>query len=123
MYILDTLTEIGFYRVGLMFKSMVTVVCIFVPIMITIMCMIDVYQIVYKPDEARPQVKKIVDRVIAGLIVFIIPSIINYSMSLVDGYKKDTLLKYYEGASKEKIEQLKIQYEKEQVAEKNKREA
>ncbi len=125
MFILDTLNEISFYRVGLVFKSGVNIVCIVVPLLIIILCMIDIFQIVYKPstDEAKVQIKKSADRIIAGLIIFIIPSVINYTMSLVNGYQKDTLFKYYEGASKEKIEQLRIQYDKEQEAERNKKEA
>ncbi|MBQ4031464.1 MAG: D-alanyl-D-alanine carboxypeptidase family protein [Bacilli bacterium] len=123
MLILDTLSEISFYRLGLIFKSIVNVVCIFVPLMIAILCFSDIYKIVFKPDEAKENVKKAFDRIIAGLIIFIIPSTINYTMSLIDGYQPDTLLKYYNGASKEKIEQLKIQYNQEQTAAANKREA
>ena len=123
MILLDTLTDISFYRVGLIFKSLVNIVCIFVPIMITILCMYDVYKIVVKPDDAKPQIKKVVDRIIAGLIIFIVPTIVNYTTSLINGYQQDTLLKYYDGASKEKIEQLQKQYNQELQAEKNKKEA
>jgi len=121
MLILDTLNEIGLYRVGLIFKSLVNVICIFIPILITILCIIDVFTIVMKPNEARAQIKTVVDRIIAGLIVFIIPTIVNYTMSLVDGYDPNTVLKYYEGASKQKIQQLEQQYEKEQKAARNKK--
>ena len=125
MYLLDTLSDISFYRVGLVFKSAVNIICIGVPILVMIFCMFDIFNIVYKPttDETKIQIKKAVDRIIAGLIVFIIPSIINYSMSLINSYQKDTIFKYYEGASKAKIEQLRVKYEQEQKAERNKKEA
>lgn len=120
MYLLDTLSDISFYRVGLIFKYAVNIVCIFVPLLITILCMSDLYKIIFKPDEVKTQVKKVFDRIISGLIVFIIPSIVNYTMTLIDGFQPDTLLKYYNGASKQKISQLQEQYKKEQQAQANK---
>lgn len=123
MYILDTLSDIGYYRTALAFKSLAKIVFIVVPLMIMILCIINVITITFKPDEAKTQIKTVVDRVIAGLIIFILPSVINYGLSLVKGYDNSKILKYYEGASKQKIEQLQIQYKQEQVAARNKEEA
>lgn len=119
MYILDTLNEISYYRVGLIFKYIVNIVFTAVPIMIMILCMTDIAKAIHKPDELKTQIKQATDRIIAGLIIFIIPSIINYGMTLVNGYDNNTILKYYDGASKEKINQLQKQYEAEVKAKAN----
>ena len=123
MYILDTLQEITFYRLGLMLKTIGNIVFIIVPIIIMLFCIGDVITIVFKPEEAKPQIKTVVDRIIAGLIIFILPTIIGYAMTLVEGYDKNTILKYYEGASKQKIESLQLQYQQEEKAEINRKEA
>ena len=123
MVILDTFAEIGFYRTGLAIKNIVKIASIIVPIMIIILGMIDIGKITTNPDEAKVQIKKLVDRIIAGLIVLILPTIMNYGFSLIKSYDKNTIFKYYEGASKQKIQQLEAQYKSEQIAQQNKEKA
>ena len=123
MYIIDTLQEITFYRLGLMFKTIGSIIFIVVPIVIMLFCIGDIMTIVFKPDEARTQIKTVVDRIIAGLIIFILPTIIGYAMTLVESYDKNTVLKYIDGASKEKIESLQMKYQQEEKADINLKEA
>ena len=124
MYLLtDILTEMSFYQIGLILKYALNITFIVVPIIVTIMAMIDVFKLVTKPENPGTTVKAVVTRLIAGLIVFMLPSLISATFSLIDNYDDTTITKYYTEASPEKIEQLKIEYDNQLKAEKSKQEA
>ena len=121
MYFLsNAMNEIGYYQVGLIIKYALHIVFIVAPIIIMIMCMIDISKHITKPDAPGPTIKMIVSRIIAGLILFLLPTMLDSVFSLVEGYDDSIITKYYTEASVEKIEQLKVEVENERVANLNK---
>ena len=124
MYFLSNLeNEISFYQVGLILKYALNIVFIIVPIIVMIMCMIDISKHIVKPDSPGPTIKMLVSRIIAGLIIFLIPTMLNAIFTLIEGYDDSAVTKYYTEASVEKIEQLKTEVENEKKANKNKTKA
>ena len=63
---------------------------ILVPLIIIIMGMKDFFSVVvaYKDDEFKTTVNSLVKRIIVGLVIFVLPSIINYALNLYYGYQK-----------------------------------
>lgn len=122
-FISNLLNEISYYQIGLILKYAMNIVFVVVPIIVIIMAMIDLFKYMLKPESPNTTIKAIVTRVIAGLIVFLIPTFISAVFSLVEGYDDSTIIKYYNDASLEKIEQLKVEVENEKIANQNKTKA
>lgn len=123
MLLLDTFTDIGIYRVALILKYGINILLTILPIIVIIFSMIDIFKIVINPNEVNKSIKEVATRILAGIIVLFIPTIIDYSFSLIESYDNTVVLQYYNNASIEKIEELEQKYEEEREAEKNKREA
>lgn len=124
MYFLsNSVNEIGYYQVGLIIKYTMHIVFTIVPIIVMIMCMIDISKHITKPDAPGPTIKMIVTRIIAGLIIFLLPTMFDAVFSLIEGYDNTFITKYYTEASVEKIEQLKVDVENERIANLNKSKA
>lgn len=124
MYFLsNSVNEIGYYQVGLIIKYAMHIVFTIVPIIVMIMCMIDISKHITKPDAPGPTIKMIVTRIIAGLIIFLLPTMFDAVFSLIENYDNTFITKYYTEASIEKIEQLKVEIENERIANLNKSKA
>ena len=124
MYFLsNSVNEIGYYQVGLIIKYTMHIVFTIVPIIVMIMCMIDISKHITKPDAPGPTIKMIVTRIIAGLIIFLLPTMFDAVFSLIENYDNTFITKYYTEASVEKIEQLKVEVENERIANLNKSKA
>lgn len=124
MYFLsNSVNEIGYYQVGLTLKYAMHIVFTIVPIIVMIMCMIDISKHITKPDALGPTIKMIVTRIIAGLIIFLLPTMFDAVFSLIENYDNTFITKYYTEASIEKIEQLKVEVENERIANLNKSKA
>ncbi len=124
MYLmLSTYTEISLYQVGLIAKYAFNITLIVLPIIVIITTMVDIGKLVLNPDKPTNQLTAFIKRIIAGLTVFMIPTIVNYAFTLVEDFDPNTFIKYYNDASIEKIKSLKVQYEQEQAAEKAKNQA
>lgn len=124
MYFLsNSVNEIGYYQVGLIIKYAMHIVFTIVPIIVMIMCMIDISKHITKPDAPGPTIKMIVTRIIAGLIIFLLPTMFDAVFSLIENYDNTFITKYYTEASVEKIEQLKVEVENERIANLNKSKA
>ncbi len=115
--------EISFYQVGLILKYALNIVFIIVPIIVMIMAMFDLSKHIVKPDAPGPTVKMIVTRIISGLVIFLLPTLLSAIFTLIEGYDDSSITKYYTEASVEKIEQLKVDLANEQKANKNKTKA
>lgn len=121
MYFLTTVAnELSLYQVGLILKYVFNIIFTIIPIIVMIMCMIDLSKHITKPDNYGPTIKIIVSRLISGLIIFLIPTMLTAVFSLIEGYDDSIVTKYYTDASVEKIEQLKAALQDEFAAEKNK---
>lgn len=121
MYFLSNIAnEMSFYQVGLILKYTFSIIFTVIPIIVMIMCMIDLSKHITKPDNYGPTIKIMVSRLIAGLIIFLLPTLISTVFSLIENYDNSSITKYYTDASVEKIEQLKSELSAEFAAEKNK---
>ena len=121
MYFLSNIAnEMSFYQVGLILKYTFSIIFTVIPIIVMIMCMIDLSKHITKPDNYGPTIKIMVSRLIAGLIIFLLPTLISTVFSLIENYDDSSITKYYTDASVEKIEQLKSELSAEFAAEKNK---
>ena len=121
MYFLSNIAnEMSFYQMGLILKYTFSIIFTVIPIIVMIMCMIDLSKHITKPDNYGPTIKIMVSRLIAGLIIFLLPTLISTVFSLIENYDDSSITKYYTDASVEKIEQLKSELSAEFAAEKNK---
>ncbi len=111
--ILDTFTELSYYRLGYTIKVFIKAAFTIVPIIILIKCMIDLFKVVLDPEKAKETPKTIARRFISGLIIYLLPIITNYTFKEMVNYDDSKIIKYYEGSSIEKIKQLEQQVEKE----------
>ena len=119
MYILDytqTMNEIGFYRLGFILKNAVGIISVVLPIIVIILGIMDMSKSITKPDEMKNSLKTISQRIIAGLVVFLLPSVLSFAFELIEGYDDSSIVKYYNDASKNKLDALEAQYEAEKKA-------
>ena len=115
-YFLDTLNDIGILRLFLIIRISLTIIFTIVPILLIIFVVKDLTSIVFKPDDYKVNLNKIVTRTISAIIIFLLPSIINYTFTLVEDYDGSKISYYYNNASAEQISALNVQYNEEQKA-------
>lgn len=112
----NIVNQMGIYRIALIVKVILNIIFTIVPIIVIILSIIDISKSVFKPDSFKDNLRKPVNRIIAGLIIFLIPSIIEYCFTLIDGYDNSKILAYYNDASIEKINSLKEEYKVQKAA-------
>ena len=95
MLILDTITDIGFLKVFLLLKYAMYILFICTPLILMFFCFKDIADIVFNPSNANKSIKSIANRFIAALVVFLIPTIINYAFSLIEDFDDSKLIYYY----------------------------
>ncbi len=107
-------------QVMLIVKTVFKLLCYLAPLIIIIISSIHIFKVVLngKEDDLKDALKVTVKRIIAGLIIFFLPAMINYVFtSLVKGNEVD-FIACFESASKEKVEKLKAKEQAEEEAEK-----
>ncbi len=102
----------------LIVKTFVKIACIIAPIIVIIICIKELYKIVIngKEDELKEAIKINVKRIIACIIVFFLPTIINYIFTEIVNTKNTEVLACFEAASTEKVKELKAKEEEERKA-------
>ncbi len=115
-YILDTFNEIGIFRLFLIIKISLSIILTVVPVMLIILVIKDLIDIVLNPKDSKVNLTKIATRTISALIIFLLPTIINYAFALVENFDGSKITYYYNNASTEKINALNVQYNEEQKA-------
>lgn len=123
MFILSTVTDIGMYKTMMILKIVANIVFTIIPLIVIAFAMKDIFLITIHPDDTKKNMFSTVNRIIAGLIIFLLPSVINYAFSLVENTETETIISYYNNASLEKVKELEEKYQKELQAEKAKNEA
>lgn len=124
MYFLSNLAnEYSFYQIGLILKYALTITLTIIPFIVMFMSMLDIYKHIIKPDSPGPTIKLLVSRIIAGLIIFLLPSILSTIFSLIEDYDPSSITKYYTEASAEKLKEIKEEIDSEFAANKNKTKA
>ncbi len=107
-------------QVMLIVKTVFKLLCYLAPLIIIIISSIHIFKIVMngKEDDLKDALKVTVKRIIAGLIIFFLPAMINYVFtSLIKGNEVD-FIACFESASKEKVEKLKAKEQAEEEAKK-----
>ena len=115
-YFLDTLTEIGIFRLFLILKIALNIIFIVIPLMLIILVIKDLIEIVLKPDNNKTNLKRIITRAISALTIFLLPTIINYAFTLIEDFDGSKISYYYNNSSTEKIGALNVLYNEEQKA-------
>lgn len=113
----NIVNQIGIYRMALVAKSIFSIVFVIVPIIVIIFSMIDISHSIFKPDSLKDNIKKPVNRIIAGIVIFLLPTVIEYCFTLIDNYDNSQILSYYNEASIEKIKNLENEYKVQKAAE------
>ena len=113
MMILNAVTELAYYRVGYTMKMFIKIALTLVPIIVMFKCMADLFKIVTNPDQAREKPKTIARRFVSGLVVFLLPVIIDYTFRGLIEFDNSSFIKYYEEASKAKLEEWEAKVEEE----------
>lgn len=119
----NLVNEMGIYRIALIAKYILHIILTIVPLIVIIMSTIDISKIIFKPDSMKENLKKPINRILAGLIIFLIPTVIEFAFSLIENYDNTTIITYYNDASIEKIKSLEKEYDVQKAAEDAKNEA
>ena len=100
-------------------KTIFKLACYLAPAIIIIISTITMFKCITsgKEEDLKEEGKKLVRRLIAGLIIFFLPALISYSFNSLVGAKEIDFLACFETATKERVEQLKAKEEAEEKAE------
>ena len=88
-FLFDWANEPGVQKVLELMKTAMNIIRWIVPIGLIVMTSLDLFNKVLKPDDKESQ-KKIMNRAIAAIIVFFVPTIVSIVMKLVDVGKGET---------------------------------
>ena len=112
-------------QVMLIVKIIFKLLCLLAPIIIIIVSSIHLFKIVLngQEDDLKEALRVSVKRIIAGLVIFFIPTIINYAFTNIVDVSDVNFLACMETASKEKVKELKEREDKAAFREKKRQEA
>ena len=114
MNILDTEFDLGIYQATYVIKVLIRISFILIPIILIIMGTLDLTKTISDPNKLKESPLIIGRRILAGLIIFLIPTMINNVITLLASTNaNNTLIKIYQETSKEKINELQNQLERE----------
>lgn len=114
--ILNTLMDIGLMRIFFLIKLGVKFIFIITPIVLMYQAITYLVKNIINPNDSVKNWKEILYKMICALVVFLIPTIINYAISLVES-DNTKIIALYNKASQEEIEKLEKTYEAEVKAE------
>lgn len=85
MYLLDVCNDGTVLKVMGIVKLIMNVICIIVPIVLIIMGSFDLFKAVTagKDDDIKKKQQTLIKRIIAGVIVFLVPTIVTVLMNLI----------------------------------------
>ena len=107
-------------EVMLIVKTFFKLACLLAPFLVMFASIVGIFKIVQsgKEDELKDYFKVSIKRLIAGIFIFFIPTIINYAYNGLASDKNIDFLVCLETASKEKVAALKAKEEAEAEADK-----
>lgn len=103
---IDICESSGFLQALLILKTIFTIVCLLVPIILIFTISMDVYKLVTNPGDTKKVFPVISKRLIAALIIFFVPAIINIVLHFM-GSGND-VSRCYNNANSEYIEAVKV---------------
>lgn len=109
MFILDACNNIGMLKILMFIKIIMNIIFIIVPIGMIIMISIDFSKNIFNVEEnnIKSNNKKIINRIISVILMFMVPYIINLVMHII-GNLDVYIAICYNNASKERIEEIAI---------------
>ena len=92
-----------------MFKLFFKLICYVVPPIIIITSSVNLYKSVHsgKSDDLKDGMKQLVKKIIAGLVVMILPTLIAYLFNNLAGFNDIDVFACIDSASMEKVESLR----------------
>ncbi len=112
MLLLNTAIDIGILKTILILKYAFNITLIILPLIFMFFCFKELASLVINPKETSKSLKSLVYRLICCLIVFILPTVINYAFTLLEDFDENKLIYYYNNATLEKIKSAELQLEK-----------
>ena len=73
-------SDYGLAKTLSVFSNILTLIQIIVPILLIVMAAVNIFQLVYNPDDKK-SIKKVINKFIAAAVVFFIPVIVNAFLS------------------------------------------
>ena len=97
MKLVNFCTNPGFLRLVLFLKIVLKIITIIIPIIIIVTIIMSIFKVVVsgKSDDLKTLLPTFVKKILAGLIIFFLPSIITFVISLSGKTFED--LRFYEG--------------------------
>ena len=104
----------------LIVKTFFKIACYLAPLIVSIISIVHIFKVVMngKDDDLKDALKVTVKRIIAGLVICFLPSMINYVFTGIVDASEVEFLACFESASKEKVQALKQKEEAEEEAKK-----
>ena len=104
----------------LIVKTFFKIACYIVPAIIMIVTIVHLFKAITsgKDDDLKDNFKVFVKRIIAGLVILILPTLINYVFTGILDVSEVEFLACFESASKEKVASLKAKEEAKEEADK-----
>ena len=84
LILFDWLAQDGVIKVLNLIVKILNIVRFAVPILLIVLSMIDVCKLIIDPDQEKNIKKKLSDRLFAAIIVFLVPTLVNLVMNIVD---------------------------------------
>lgn len=84
LILFDWLAQAGVIKVFKLIREILNIVRIIVPIMLIVLSVFDILKVVMNPDEEKNMKKKLTNRLLAAIIVFLVPTLVNLVMDVVD---------------------------------------
>ena len=111
MYILSTnfCNEPGVLNAFLIIKTILNVIKIIVPIILIIVCMLEIGKAVAANEDTLNKLyPKIITKLIAAVVIFLVPSIINLSINVIDSGNDYSTSSCWTNANKDTIASLEL---------------
>ncbi len=120
IYLLSMCDKSAIVEIMLIIKTFFKIACNIVPIIIIIVTIIGFFTPLTdgKEESLKENGKLLVKRLIAGLLIFFLPTIISYVFTNIVKADKVEFLTCFESASKEKVASLKAKEKQEEEAKK-----
>ena len=103
-------------------KYLITIIKTIAPIILIFMSMRELFRVVGNPDKVKQVLPSIAKKLVAALAIFLIPTIVNYSINELAQYKDDSFASCSTNANIEYIKELKEREDKERIDRLNQRE-
>lgn len=107
MFLLNLCSNSNILMVFLIIKYGLSIVCTIVPIIVIFNTIVPIFKSVITPAELQKQIVPIVKTILAGLIIFLLPTILEFIFTGLLDYNDPTLSNCFANATIENINRLR----------------